>query len=214
MQIAEKEIDNIRNHINKCLSNDDIILIKSIDNEVFILNKKWITFEDVKKDFDKLSKEKELGNISMCYFNLRQKNVDMYDVSESFLDELGYILLDNYCRDFEPDFDKRLLDEYVNELNKSINDIETGKTFNNIVIADIFRDFIKKQTDDFNKMLERYNNLKEDQILYYLIDTIDLYPDYNYYGILEFSDIKLKDIDKNVLDGWDIHLGILLNKNK
>ena len=212
MELLKKENVNIKSYFCD-FPTSDLTIMENKNNGVFILNKNWKTFKDVKKDFDILSNKPELKNVSICLYDLNTKSECITNIEDDWLDDFSELLFDNHCREFEPEFDKELLDEFVVKMNETIKEVETGKTYEDIVIRDRYNDFIEEQTSDYNKMLEKYNKLKKNQILYIHNDPVDLYPDYNYSGVAEVNELKIQDLVDADKYGFNLHTGILIKVN-
>jgi len=212
------KINDIKNKFIIVFPNNNIEFRKSVDDEIFILNTKWKTFKDVQNDVKKVKQIKELNDfdISICIYDLRINSVDFYDTDEGILgDYLGELLHNSYCREFEPDYDRELLDKYQKEYDPEYTDEKLDEYLNS-------RDFnyevmdhsIDGQKQNYRVMLRKYNNLKEDELLYVHNDPCLIYPDYSYSSIAKVNDLMIVDIDEPEKYGFYLKVGILLKKKE
>ena len=214
-KIMDKQTaDKIKSVITNNLPSVDFI--QSVSNEIFIHSENWKTFENIETDLDVLNQIEELKNceLNICCYDINNNTVYIQDMYCGLGEDFDEILRDENCRIFEPDFDKEKLEEFIEEQKKHIEDLESGKDDDD-VSPDRFKNFINEQTFAYNQMLERYNNLKDNQVLIFLDEPGNYYPEYSCWSIMEISEIKMVDVlDCNnrtdAKDGFNLKLGVCI----
>jgi len=182
------------------------------EDGLFIFNEHWLVFEDVKKDLEEIKQHSCItyfNDISICCYDLQKNFVDQPDIDCSLLEDFCERMQNAYCREFNVDYDKELLDRFIDAQIKLILEADAnGENYDDYV------ECIKEQVNSFSNMLLQEQKLKKEQMLYYSVDGVDEFPDYTYNSIAEVSDLKIIDVVEPEKYGFNLRIGILIKPKK
>jgi len=214
--IMSRNMDKIKRIVYNHFPSDKIEFRTSIDDRIFFYNYRWKTFKDVEKDLDFLSYKMKIEKNSICFYDLNKNIVYTSLFKEGITDDIDKILNESGCVEFYPEIERGYLDDYQEKNYPEY----TGEKLDEYLNGDFSKSWtsigINDEKQNFGFMMHKYNNLKENQTLYYV--NVDGCHDYNHWCIMETSDLKMKDVEDcycrigdEINDGFNLQVGILIS---